>query len=269
MHPSEEVLELFAVPGDVRPVPGGQGHSVLAGDLVLSPGRDAATADWLNPVLAPLAARLDETRPRSLRIAMPIPARDGRWVVDGWGATRYEPGTSACTDLDVILATGCLLHARFRSAVPHRPPGIGARSDRWFQAQAAAFDPTRLPEALHGNESATVQLIAEHWEDLDLGPDQLVHGDLAGNILLDAQGVPLVIDTAPYWRPELWAETVAVLDSVLCGGTDPHVLDRWCHGRPGQALLRAVLFRLLSDQPTDETAYRQVLDILGIPTSAA
>ncbi|NLG21529.1 MAG: aminoglycoside phosphotransferase, partial [Actinomycetales bacterium] len=106
MLPPAEVYDLFAVPADPVRVAGGRGHSVLAGDLVLSPGRGDPTAGWLSPLLARLAADLDHEHPRALRLAMPIPTRDLRWVVQGWGATRFEPGTRPCRDLDVLVATG-------------------------------------------------------------------------------------------------------------------------------------------------------------------
>ncbi|MDO9457486.1 MAG: hypothetical protein Q7T52_15430, partial [Nocardioides sp.] len=128
IQPPPEVLDLFAVPDAVERLPGGAGHSFRAGDLVLSPGRDPQVAEWLNPVLARLSVRLDEEpgrRRRDLRVALPVPARDGSWVVDGWGATRHEPGTTRCEDLDVTLAAGRVLHARLASAVPEPPPGLG------------------------------------------------------------------------------------------------------------------------------------------------
>ena len=31
-----------------------------------------------------------------MRLALPVPARDGEVVVDGWAATRFEPGTTPC-----------------------------------------------------------------------------------------------------------------------------------------------------------------------------
>lgn len=264
-----EVFDLFAVPADAVPVDGGRGRSVLAGDLVLSPGRDAATADWLNPVLARLAAELDHAEPRALRIAMPIPTRDLRWVVDGWGATRYEPGARPCHDLDVLLATGRLLHAHLAAGVTSSHLGLTVRDDRWARAERAAFtdgpvadDPagrvlrprevqalvTDLRAALSGLPSAD-----------QLGPDQLVHGDLAGNVILDAMGLPVVLDMAPYWRPALWAEAVCVLDAVLWHGADTAVLREWREGPRRQAMLRAGIFRVLSDQSCDITAYREVL----------
>jgi hypothetical protein len=215
------VLDLFAVPDDLRPLPGGKGHSVVAGDLVLSPGRDASTQAWLSPVLARLAVALDTEQPRGVRIAMPIPARDGSWVVDGWAASRYEPDTTACTDLGVLVATARLLHALLTVAVPERPAALDATAD------------TVEPE---------------------LGPDQLVHGDLARNVLLDATGTPVVVDFAPYWRPALWAEALCVLDAVLWHGADRGALEPWRQGPQRRAMVQAAAFRRLGTVPDRATA---------------
>lgn len=258
MQPSAHVLDLFAVPDDVRSVPGGRGYSVVAGDLVLSPGRDPAVSGWLNPILAPLAVELDHERPRSLRVAMPIPTRDLRWVVDGWGASRFEPDARQCRDLDVLLATGRLLHARLAARVPAPPAGIHDRTDRWARAARVAFgetQPTGIPTEL---APLACHLISE-LGDAGFGPDQLVHGDLAGNVLLDAAGIPLVIDVAAYWRPVLWAEAVTVLDAVVSLGADAGVMAGWASGPRRQAMLRAAIFRLLSDEQSRVVAYREAL----------
>ena len=256
VHPPPEVFDLFAVPDDPRPLPGGQGHSVVAGDLVLSPGRDAATYRWLSPVLARLAVELDTSTPRSVRIAMPVPSRDGRWVVDGWAASRYEPDTHPCHELDVLVATGRLLHAHLASAVPSSPDGIRTRSDRWARAERAAFDASHLAGIPLGHAGRLVARLRGQLDGTDLGPDQLVDADLAGNVLLDAAGVPLVIDVAPYCRPVLWAEAVCVLDAVLWQGADAGIMREWAGGAKRQAMVRAGLFRLLSDNPDLPTVDR-------------
>jgi hypothetical protein len=252
MQPTPEVFDLFAVPAHAVPVRGGQKDSVRAGDLVLSAGRDASTADWLNPVLARLAVELDNQRPRSLRIAMPIPARDLRWVVNGWSASRYEPEAFPCHDLDVLLATGRLLHAHLAAVVTERPAELSRRDDRSARADRQVFgaDP---PAEILGDD------LAAELTDGDLGPDQLVHGELARSVLLDAAGVPVVIDVAPYWRPALWADALCMLDAVLWLGTDPRVMSEWAGGARRQAMLRAALFRLASDWQPDVARYREVL----------
>ncbi|WP_134764858.1 aminoglycoside phosphotransferase [Nocardioides sp. 1609] len=258
--PPTEVLDLFAVPHVVEPLPGGSGSSVRAGDLVLSPGRDETTASWLNPVLARLAVRLDESptrRPRDLRIAMPVPARDGAWVVAGWGASRYEPGTTGCDDLDVTLAAGRLLHAELASVVGRRPAALDARTDRAAVAERVAFgEAGELSGPVAGR-------LAPLLDDTPLGPDQLVHADLAGNVLLDAAGAPVVLDVVPAWRPTVWAEAVAVLDTVLRAGAPASALQRWTTARERQAMLRAVLFRALAADVHDRDLYAPVLDVVA------
>ncbi|MEO9325641.1 hypothetical protein ABFT23_19275 [Nocardioides sp. C4-1] len=264
--PPAEVLDLFAVPDAAEPLPGGAGSSYRAGDLVLSPGRQAQVAEWLNPVLARLSVRLDEAprrRRRDLRVALPVPARDGSWVVDGWGATRYEDGATTCRDLDVTLAAARVLHARLASAVPVRPAGLDHRTDRWARAERLVFGPAAdLAAAAAGTPVAGVVRRAEALLDAcDLGADQLVHADLAGNVLLDGYGAPVVIDVSPAWRPPLWAEAVAVLDSVLRLDAPRDELVRWSTGARRQAMLRAVVWRALVDQA--EAVYDDVLDVVA------
>ncbi len=261
------MLDLFAAQGPVVPLAGGQGRSVRTGDLVLSPDRDPRVNDWLSPILAPLAVRLDEQAGRArrdLRIAVPVPARDGSWVVDGWSACRYEPGSSPCQDLDVLVATGRLLHALLDAAVTAAPPVLNDREDRWAVSDRLAFGPgDRAVAAAAGRaETALAELVEKLVSELSgapIGPNQLVHGDLAGNVLLDAGGAPVVIDFAPYWHPARWAEAVCVLDAVLWQGATPAAVAAWSGAGDRDAMIRAALFRVLSDVPCDVEAYHRVL----------
>lgn len=225
---------------------------MLAGDLVLSPGRDGAIADQLNPRLARMAVELDTRSRRDLRIAMPIPARDGTWVVDGWAASCYEPGSRPCTDAGVVRATGALLHAEFAQAVAPQW-GLATRPprSRWDRAECIAFgDQALVPGECTDSQTAFAQELLDRCTADRFGEDQLVHGDLAGNVVLDATDVPVVIDVAPYWRPARWADAVCVLDLVMWFGADLALLRDWAGGSR-QAMLRAALFRVLSDDEPD------------------
>lgn len=256
--PPDHVLDLFVAEGVVEPLPGGHGTTWRAGDLALSPGHDASAA-WLAPVQARLAVRLDERVPRSIRVALPVPARDGSLVVDGWAATRFEPATTPCHDLPTLRATAHLLHAHLASAVPERPDALDARTDRWAVAERQAYDADAAVAAgVQRPEPGLPELVAAlaaGLDETDLGREQLVHADLAGNVLLDAVGVPFVIDLSPAWRSPLWAEAVCVLDAVLWHGAPSASLADWRTGLQRQALLRAALFRVLSDDPCDVRRY--------------
>lgn len=262
-QPPDHVLDLFVAEGVLEPLPGGQGTTWRAGDLVLKSGCGESEA-WLAPIQARLAVRLDEQSPRSIRLALPVPAREGSLVVDGWAATRFEPGTTPCRDLATLRATAHLLHAHLASAVPERPGGLGARTDRWAVAEQAAYDAeSALAAAADRPEPGLAELVGSLVSGLDgtgldgtdLGRRQLVHADLAGNVLLDRAGVPFVIDLSPAWRSPLWAEAVCVLDAVLWHGTHATALDEWRTGLERQAMLRAALFRVLSDEPCDVERY--------------
>ncbi|HEY0645845.1 MAG TPA: hypothetical protein VGD39_20700 [Nocardioides sp.] len=139
-QPPDRVLDLFAAEGVLERFEGGRGTSWRAGDLVLSPGHDESEA-WIAPIQARLAVRLDEEVPRSIRLVLPVPARDGNLTVDGWAATRFEPGTTPCRDLATLRATAHLLHAHLAGAVPQRPDALDARTDQWAEGDRAAYDP--------------------------------------------------------------------------------------------------------------------------------
>ncbi|KQV72082.1 hypothetical protein ASC64_20915 [Nocardioides sp. Root122] len=257
-QPPDRVLDLFAAEGVLERLEGGRGTGWRAGDLVLSPGHHESEA-WLAPVQARLAVRLDEQSPRVVRLALPVPARDGNLTADGWVATRFEPGTTPCRDLGVLRATSHLLHAHLASAVPARPEQLDARDDRWATAERQAYDAdAALLAAQDRPEPGLPELVGRlvaGLEPVDLGREQLVHADLAGNVLLDATGVPLVIDLSPAWRSPLWAEAVCVLDAVLWLGAPIGALDGWRSGAERQAMLRAALFRVLSDRPCGVARY--------------
>ena len=252
------------MPEVVTLLAGGSGATYRAGDLVLSPGRDECVQSWLSPVLARLAVRLDEDparRVRDLRVAVPVPARDGSWVVDGWAACRYEPEAVTCLDLEVTLAAGRGLHAQLAVAVDTRPSRLDEREDRWARAERLVFGPVEeMIVAADATPAAeVVRRVASHVTDVPLGVEQLVHADLAGNVLLDRRGAPVIIDVSPAWRPVRWAEAVAVIDMVTWFEAPLSVVESWESAPEREALLRALLFRAFSDRPFEPAAYASLL----------
>ncbi len=253
--PPVAVLRAFGAAGRPERLAGGKGGTWRAGDIVLKPSEGDDEARWRAGVLAAL--------PESphFRVARPVRAADGDWLAHGWEATVLLAGEPDQQRPDEVLRAGAAFH-RAVAGVP-RPAFLDARTDPWSAGDRLAWDnpATRRPSALLDT------LLAER-RPVRL-PEQIVHGDLLGNVLFAADGPPAVIDWAPYWRPTAWASAVAVVDAMVWHGFDFRLARRWAHlPEWGQMLLRATIYRLgtwdagWSGEPED--AYRPVVrDLVG------
>ncbi|TWE23838.1 uncharacterized protein (TIGR02569 family) [Prauserella muralis] len=201
--------------------------------LVLRPVSDRAHAVWLARTLAALDVP-------DLRIAHPVRTTDGRWVIAGWSASRFVSGTPEHRH-DAVVLTAVKLHQA--TAQLPRPDflsgrtGIAAVAERIaWQEQDAELDETK--------GGRWFEILAPARKPVEL-PDQVVHGELFGNVLFDGDAPPGIVDFVPHYRPAEWGAAVAAVDAVAWGGADGELLRRWAHlPEWPQLLLRAVLFRL-------------------------
>jgi uncharacterized protein (TIGR02569 family) len=244
---------------------GGRGGSWRVGRLVLKHvGADPVTAEelrWLGtavasppsaPAAAPGPASGGATAgvPDAVRVAAPVPATDGSWVVGGWAATPFLEGSPAGPRWTDVLAAGRALHLAW-ARLP-RPSFLDRRTSPWDTGSRMAWGEEPLVLRGDGLRSLTDRLVAALEPVAERS--QLVHGDLGGNVLLADGLPPAVIDLSPYWRPPGWALAVVAVDAMVWSDADPGdpafaELDR-------QMLLRAMLYRLVTD------------DVLGQDTSA-
>lgn len=249
------VLAAFGLVGDQQLLPGGRGLAVRVGDAVLVPAPDVAASTWA----AELAERL---RSPDVRLPRPLRSGGGRWVVDGWSASEHAQGVdSPAGRWRELLATARSLH-RVLAPEP-TPPWLARRRDPWAVADRAAWgEAAPRPGAV--TATLVAHLLAARRPLPEALPDQLVHGDLTGNVLLPAQegrGIPAVVDLSPYWRPAAAGLAIIVVDGLLWHHARPELIDLADLGPSGpQLLIRALLFRLLAldalthDQPTTTTA---------------
>src|SRR3954452_11303473 len=228
-------------------LPGGRGGAWRVGRLVFKRvGRDPVIADelrWLGTAV--------ESTPE-VRIAVPVAAADGRWVVNGWGATPFLEGDPAGWNWAAVLDAG----RRFHDAVARRPRPtfLDRRETPWDTGDRMTWgdQPLHVGPALR----PLCQGLANALRPVTQLRSQLVPGDRGGYVLLVPNGPPAVIDLSPYWRPPGWALAVVAIDALVWGDADPSVLDL-LSGEPEieQLLLRAMLYRLVTD------------DVLGHDTS--
>ena len=226
------MLRAFGADGSPQPLVGGQSSSWLAGELVLKPG-SGPVHEWLAESLAGVVAD-------GFRLATPVRTRDGAWCCEGWSATRwvegYEPDRTETSTWVEIVETGRAFHR----AVAHldRPACLDARVDRWALADRAAWGEWVIEFRPELNDlSRRLRVGLE-----PLGPSQLVHADLTGNVVFSPSLPPAVIDISPYWRPPEYAEAVVLADALCWDDAPASLLE--LAGVSVAAVARALLFRM-------------------------
>ena len=251
------MIGAFGETAPARLMDGGQGQTWRAGGIVLKPVALEAESRWRAEVLD----ALPDGGP--FRIPRPVRAATGDWVHSGWEAARHVAGRTDPKRWRTAIETGEAFHA----ALAHleRPAFLDERDDRWSRADRAAWDPDAT-----GADPLVRDLLAARRPLV--APQQLVHGDLLGNVLYEPGLPPAVIDWPPYWRPPAWASAVAAVDALCWHGAEPALLDRWSHRREWpQMLVRALLFRIITDREASRSepspwephpAYRPVVDLV-------
>ena len=243
----DDVLAAFGVAG-VRPVPlaGGQGTAWRAAQVVLKPADSAPADRWDADVLDAL------TGP-GFRVPRPVRAATGDWVAHGWTAWQWLPGAAAdwsgvSPRWPELIEASRALHAAL-AGIPV-PRWRVTRDIPWTIGDQVAWgerDPAPLLVPAAGLLAGQVRRLLAALRPVDL-PDQLIHADLAGNVLF-AEGVPpAVIDFSPLQRPAGLPLAVVAVDALMWQGARPEVLGQLA-GEPelDQLLARALVYRLVTD----------------------
>lgn len=231
--PPQSVLEAFGVDSShLRRVAGGSGCTFASHDAMLKPVLDADESSWIADVL-------DGVVEEGFRLARPMRALDGAWVVEGWSAweriagahdlrTRWPDVISLCRRLNAAL------QGVERSTVLDALESPFAIADRvaWDE-RSVDLPPAAVP--LYWRLRAGVH---------DERPkSQLVHGDLSGNVLFATGLDPGVIDFSPYWRPPAYAVAIVVVDALAWHHASTSLV-RQLDPQETRMLGRATLFRL-------------------------
>lgn len=147
-------------------LPGGQGRSVRAGDLVLKPVDEVSKYEWLGDALEGVA---------------------GAWCEQGWGATRHVDGAFVEGRMVDKLAASIAFHR----AVSHigKPAAFDTWTNPWTAAAQVAWNERSVPEDAPDEVKTVVRSLQSRWQPVSL-PSQFVHTDLAPAASLELLDLP-------------------------------------------------------------------------------
>ena len=275
LGPPPDVLGAFGLNGQPSHLPGGISQNVWrVGEAVLKPVQEPnpGEGDWVADVLD----AIDEA---GFRVAKPLRSVDGRWLVGDWTAWRWLEGEHRVRDWSEVIDAARRFHREMPRAIQKaghdpKPSWLAARQHRWARAERTVWHGEALPAVV--NEGAQERSLFERA--VALGPpltgaeeaaSQVVHGDVAGNVLVDSTGVFALIDMSPGWRPSASVDAQIAIEAVAWFRGPESLLDSVAV--PDAA--RACAFRLLCglqasanwavDYPTELERWTYVLSLIG------
>lgn len=249
--PSRVVRAGFGVEGDPIAIAGGEGVTFLVGNVVLKRVHDVDEAEWTQ-------ALLSRTAQDGFRVPEPVPTDDGRWVHQGWSASRFVEGLRpAAPDWGAIVDAG--LH--FADAAERARDGgretLARRTHRWALADRVAWGEAQVE--LDSDASDLHDQISVWLRDVP-GEKHFVHGDLSGNVHVDRSGVPVILDVSPYLRPRRWAVAIVAADAVLWSDAELTLAESFVSDPTDRDLFaRALVFRLVAEQLAEDPRHDALL----------
>lgn len=246
--PTPEVLAAFGLSGKARVLTGGMEPAYLVGEVVLKRADLNEEVVWKSELLAGLPEV-------GFRLARPVRAVDGSWTAGGWMASCYVEGHHAPVRWVELFAAARAFHIAL--AQEPRPSFLDLVQHRWARAHRAVWGEAEL-EPLQ--EVAQCERLRE-LSGPSGGRAQLVHGDVAGNVLFADGSAPALLDFSPWWAPVSYAEGILVADALLYHGADSRILGLVSDpaAYPGM-LARGALFRLLTLNEGVKEGHPEYLD---------
>lgn len=205
--PPEEVRRAFGADSEPELLSPTSGGVWRAGALVLKRAGPPVEADFVATLSAQLPMAVD-----------PIRSVGGSWAHEGWTATTWVDARPDPSRWDDVLEVGDTLHRALADLDPPWPAALDARTTPWAVADRVAWGEEALPRAVTGAARSVVEQALLHAVGAARSPAQVVHGDLAGNVLFPVSGPPVVIDLSPYRRPVRYATAIAIVDQACWHG---------------------------------------------------
>ncbi|CAG9949310.1 unnamed protein product [Clonostachys rosea f. rosea IK726] len=254
-QPSRSVLEAFNLHGTPTPLEGGRGLCFQVNDTVLKPSEDYEESQFIAEVIN----KLHSIRPpTTYRVPLPYPAVFDKtvYVQDGWTAWSLLPGGHAhgIDRYPLVFELARRFHSDLALLSLARPSFLDRLSDRFHESDRLAWDEKSISSVPSLNRHV-LSLIQQPLDELNglkrplqiTPPSQIIHADLAGNILY--ADLPGIIDMTFFWRPAAYGEALIAADALIWSALGRELVVDLYGGLDEtriQLLVRALLYRCVA-----------------------
>lgn len=234
LPPSSDVLKAFEIKDKPILLKGGQGTTWRAGDYIIKPVDSEEETSWSATIINNLPQD-------SYRLAQYKKTIDDKWVYNGWSVSEFLEGEliphhwaekiSVCKGFNNLL-----------TGIP-KPDFIDKRTHPWAIAGKMTWD--ELPLAYDPRMNEYIFKVKNYLKPITV-QEQIVHGDITGNMLFADSLPPAIIDFTPTWRAKEYALAILIVDAITWEGADESIFTLVeSEHNFFQHLLRAALFRTL------------------------
>lgn len=260
--PTQDILDAFQIEGDLLLLSGGRGTTVKVGDTILKQVRDEKEYVWI-------AETMNSLKQDGFRLPMHLKTKNGQWIYKGWGASTYIEGQEIKGRWEEKVKVSRAFHKAL--SILLRPDFIGKGVHPWVIADKVAFG--ELPFEYHEAFEPVLSQLRAIIKPIDL-PNQLIHGDMPGNILFHNDDIPVVIDFSLYWRPAEFATAIILVDGIVWEEAPDSIIDLMENTKDmNQLLVRAEIRRIMElyglykqfgqvDRLKEVNAHTHVIDLI-------
>lgn len=258
---SKEVLDAFGIKEEPALLKGGQGITWRVGKYIVKPTINEEETIWCAEIIGQLSQD-------SYRVPRYKKTQENQWVYQGWSVVEFIEGEHIKNHWEEKISA-CEGFSNLLTNIP-KPNFIEKRTDPWSIASRMAWGeaPINYVESFKN----FVDKINKYIEPT-IVKDQIVHGDIAGNMLFAKGLTPGIIDFTPIWRPKEYALAVLVVDALAWEEADESIIILVEDVQNiFQLLLKAALFRALAtseyhmehniDRPSDIEEHERTLNII-------
>ena len=230
------IIQKFTDSEKFSSIEGGQNESIKAGDVVLKPVHEIKRYLWISDELNKL--QFDQ-----IKVALPLKSKKGNYIEDAFGATPYFEGKFYKNKLTKKLEACRILNSKISSV--QKPQDFDNWINPWTKAQDLAWNKPTVPQNIPLEIAKAINELLNLRKPLTL-LSQLIHTDLAGNILFDEADTPIVIDFTPGFYPKEYGELLLLVDSIAWYNASLDILQliNATDFIKQQLVIRALIFRL-------------------------